>query len=434
MTLSQKILLGAALFTLFVLLPFTLFMLPVWDGPLPDDADLLVPIREIPDETNAFPLFMKAHEALRLTTHEERRDWADDPGAFQDEIQKYIDENQVAWEYLARGLARGDLQGPWRPTEPIVPGVTEYLELTTALMLLSETAPLMEDRVRFLVKLEGVAGILRHDEGPLINELIRRAVEALFHGALRKAARDPAFPVRELHDLVRRLEDKSPDVRRQVKMMQLEYQFLLNHQHPMDEDSLSFFLEEHPMQGFLLSAGYVYQPNNSLRLIHEIYQEKIAMTGLGSAGGAPTRLATLEWELGARRPWTPQGGYNRMGRQLVLSYFEGLNHTQQQMKRSRATHAATLLVCALNLWHREHGELPERLEELVPTHLSELPADPWDGAPMRFNRDTARVYALGDNLTDHGGSPRSDHRIPRRENAEDFVFGIFGEIDFRDAR
>ncbi len=54
---------------------------------------------------------------------------------------------------------------------------------------------------------------------------------------------------------------------------------------------------------------------------------------------------------------------------------------------------------ALRLFEAEHGELPGRLAELVPTYLPALPADPFSAShdPIRFARDGAepRVYSIG---------------------------------------
>ena len=54
------------------------------------------------------------------------------------------------------------------------------------------------------------------------------------------------------------------------------------------------------------------------------------------------------------------------------------------------------------------GRLPEKLEELVPQFLSELPKDPFDGEPLRFRRLSAGfvIYSVGKDRTDDGGQER----------------------------
>jgi hypothetical protein len=71
--------------------------------------------------------------------------------------------------------------------------------------------------------------------------------------------------------------------------------------------------------------------------------------------------------------------------------------------------AATAL--AIRLYVVEHdGELPKSLEELTPTYLGQVPADPMArrGSNLRYVADSKRriVYGVGCNGQDDGGSDR----------------------------
>ncbi len=48
---------------------------------------------------------------------------------------------------------------------------------------------------------------------------------------------------------------------------------------------------------------------------------------------------------------------------------------------------ATCLILALTAWKLEHGELPEKLDELVGPYLTKLPIDPHSGKPFRYFRE-----------------------------------------------
>ena len=56
----------------------------------------------------------------------------------------------------------------------------------------------------------------------------------------------------------------------------------------------------------------------------------------------------------------------------------------------------------------KQGRLPENLGALVPEFLDDLPADPFDGKPMRYRvfPDGFAVYAVGENCKDDGGEWR----------------------------
>jgi hypothetical protein len=51
-----------------------------------------------------------------------------------------------------------------------------------------------------------------------------------------------------------------------------------------------------------------------------------------------------------------------------------------------------------------HGALPDRLEQLVPAELDEIPTDPFDGGPLRYRRGVsgAEVYSVGPERKEDG--------------------------------
>jgi hypothetical protein len=66
--------------------------------------------------------------------------------------------------------------------------------------------------------------------------------------------------------------------------------------------------------------------------------------------------------------------------------------------------AATSTILALLAYQHEHGALPERLEELVPRDLRQVPLDDFDGAALRYSRERRRLWSVGTDLRDEGGS------------------------------
>lgn len=75
--------------------------------------------------------------------------------------------------------------------------------------------------------------------------------------------------------------------------------------------------------------------------------------------------------------------------------------------REAAQDTVLLTVLALELFAREHGHYPEKLEELVPDFLPTVPEDSHapPKTPLRYRRDAggALIYSIGDNGTDDGG-------------------------------
>jgi len=65
-----------------------------------------------------------------------------------------------------------------------------------------------------------------------------------------------------------------------------------------------------------------------------------------------------------------------------------------------------VIVCGLEEYRLENGVYPEKLVELIPQYLSQIPNDVIDGQPMRYQRlkpDSFIVYSIGWNRKDEGG-------------------------------
>ncbi|MGC3959105.1 MAG: hypothetical protein QM813_14520 [Verrucomicrobiota bacterium] len=87
----------------------------------------------------------------------------------------------------------------------------------------------------------------------------------------------------------------------------------------------------------------------------------------------------------------------------------GMPLVQASMSRAAELEAQKrCLLTALSIEQARFGagQVPETLANLVPTVFNELPKDPFDGQPLRYQRRPKGfiVYSIGSNLRDDGGS------------------------------
>jgi hypothetical protein len=79
---------------------------------------------------------------------------------------------------------------------------------------------------------------------------------------------------------------------------------------------------------------------------------------------------------------------------------------------AKAETRINLLIIALALaaWKAEHGSYPERLAEIMPVYLKELPLDHFSGKPPVYQRkgEGYILYSIGQNLKDDGGRAGMD--------------------------
>jgi len=80
--------------------------------------------------------------------------------------------------------------------------------------------------------------------------------------------------------------------------------------------------------------------------------------------------------------------------------------------RDQAFLRCAIVAVAAERYRRKHGDWPAGLADLVPDYLTTVPADPYDGRPLRCKRlpDGLIVYSVGPDLQDDGGARnRTNH-------------------------
>jgi hypothetical protein len=92
------------------------------------------------------------------------------------------------------------------------------------------------------------------------------------------------------------------------------------------------------------------------------------------------------------------------------------------LARGAATNDALAVAVAAEQYRRQHGKLPETLEDLVPDFLDRVPEDPFaSGSPLRYSVSDGgiAVYSVGADGLDNGGESGDEQGLP-----PDFVVRI----------
>lgn len=91
-------------------------------------------------------------------------------------------------------------------------------------------------------------------------------------------------------------------------------------------------------------------------------------------------------------------------------------HWNRSLRRGDAQLRAAAVALALERFRRRHGRWPDSLRALTPEFLDKVPADPFDGKPLRYRVSNSGVvvYSIGENGLDDGGlfSRDQPHRSP----------------------
>lgn len=96
------------------------------------------------------------------------------------------------------------------------------------------------------------------------------------------------------------------------------------------------------------------------------------------------------------------------GREPAFSmYYPDFYIYWKVLKRDHAKRSLLRVNLALQIYHREHGNFPENLQQLVPDYLAEIPVDSFsnDNSPLsyRLNENYALTWSVGEDQTDDNG-------------------------------
>jgi hypothetical protein len=131
-------------------------------------------------------------------------------------------------------------------------------------------------------------------------------------------------------------------------------------------------------------------------------------------------------------------GEDPYGRIMVSLLLPSLNAGFEQDRAHITVLRGTQLFLALCAYRHEHGgQLPKKLEDLVPAYLPKLPADPFAPAGQTFRyrveKDRWLIWSLGPNQKDDGG--QFNWQDPDdREHHEAQCDLIFASDEFEKAR
>jgi hypothetical protein len=146
----------------------------------------------------------------------------------------------------------------------------------------------------------------------------------------------------------------------------------------------------------------LYRPAGLLRLDELVYfgfaQDFVKVTQLSP----PQRVAAIQ-ALTANAKQLPF--YAVLSRRTIDALGSLVTRDVEAIASTRTAVAAL----AIERYRLAKGDLPDKLDDIVPTYLNAIPQDPFDGKPLRY-RKLARgyvVYSIGRDGEDNGGAEKN---------------------------
>jgi len=99
---------------------------------------------------------------------------------------------------------------------------------------------------------------------------------------------------------------------------------------------------------------------------------------------------------------------NPFGRFIYRCQTLDVRPIQKLKSKSQTETAAIELLLVLKAYKLKTGRLPEKLDELVPEYLPNVPLDDFDGKPIRYSAAKKVVYSVGEDGKDDGGMTKAE--------------------------
>ena len=157
----------------------------------------------------------------------------------------------------------------------------------------------------------------------------------------------------------------------------------------------------------LLPDGYVFQPNRTQQWLADHYRSAQRDSALVCTKLEFTPPKPSDWQ--RLRAMLDRNGLAS----VVFESHSDLLPFQQRRCLGDTELAATATLLGLRAHRRDHAELADSLEQLVPTYLASLPRDGFDGEPLRYSKTDRRLHSIGSDGTDRGGEDDPSSRRNR---------------------
>lgn len=172
--------------------------------------------------------------------------------------------------------------------------------------------------------------------------------------------------------------------------------------------------------------GYFFQPNKTKRICADANKSTIENISRNYSEMNLERTTKLEEPKAGWRLLTSPNAVGIFLSDLLLPPIDGILLRKCQEDLSVG---ATWLLLACKCYKENRGKLPDRLEDLVPEYIENVPQDPFDGETLRYSAAKKIIYSVGEDLKDSGGSEKSDSpencpEFRRRMTAKDIVFKV----------
>ena len=389
------------------------------DDPPPNDADLRLERLNIPDKENAFTYFELAGENVYELPEIEGEEgqtkfYAMMRGEAWDEelAERVLNGNEKAFEYLEQGLECTKIEFPELKAgfaSPL-PALSRWRRVgkLKALQggLLFRRGNEAEAFEAYLAVFK-FGQMVENGRGALIPFILGEGIKNDGLDCIRAYLPKTTLEPEELLaccDTLREYEDDSQGL---ADSMRIEYMVRAGEIDSFAQGRGNLGSELQFTDGvfWVTNHGYFFKPNGTKTLLAKFFRAGIDdITRPPAEWAAPKLFARVRLPGVASFLFRPNG----VGRASALLLLPPFTKSSTRRLEIRAELSATRLLIALKCYKMRTGKLPQTLDALVPDYIDKIPADNFDGQPMRYSAEKKLIYSVGEDLQDDGGDAEKD--------------------------
>jgi hypothetical protein len=223
-------------------------------------------------------------------------------------------------------------------------------------------------------------------QGSFIARMVCIACEAIACSGIRETVGLAATDEPALAQLVSRLQA--------VEAREMPYAETLAHEYEINRESVTCPNQLRSMTREEFAEEYGTRAMGAALIRARLDLQQICREAIDR-----TQRSTWEWDFGS----IPRPAEDSLAGELA---WASTLAAERPVLRGLANLRGTLLVAALELHHGRTGAYPQRIEELAPKTLTEMPLDPWTGKPFCYRREGESyvLYGVGPDRTDDNGA------------------------------
>ena len=147
-----------------------------------------------------------------------------------------------------------------------------------------------------------------------------------------------------------------------------------------------------------------FQMNRTMTILAEYYRGLRENAGRPCSEMVPPPRPPDFSDMGVLEKVSFMARPNVVGR--ILAQISLADHHRYELRGCLTqSHVSSLQVlAALRAYQAERGSLPDSLDALVPEWLEHVPADEFDGQPIRYSSERRVLYSVGEDFVDDGGT------------------------------